>query len=85
MLYSLAYSTLVLVLLSRHARTQPIASGATPPDFPDTETPYRVTPTDANGAEATSLNALGTYLYKYTDCSKRFGAGAVGKINQSWK
>jgi hypothetical protein len=61
-------------LLLRYTSAEP------PTDFPGDETPYRVTPTDTVSPE----NFVGTYLYRYLDCTKNFGPGAKGKIDDAY-
>jgi hypothetical protein len=51
-----------------------------PPDFPGTETPYRVNPDGTVEPE----NWVGTYLYGYLECNKNFGDGAKTKIDDAY-
>jgi hypothetical protein len=90
--YSPAIVTLVLLvtlltlgLWSRQATAAPTST--TPSDFLGDESPYRVIPKDGDApttSDVAGLNILGTWLYGYTECRKRFGSGAVGVINRAY-
>lgn len=60
---------------------QALVSSSKPTDFPGSEVPYQVTPTDG---DVTAVNKLGTYLYAFEKCSENFGPGAKGKIEGAY-
>lgn len=62
-------------------------TSAVPSHFPGDETPYRVVPEGSDvtaGGDVNGLNVLGTWLYGYTECRKRFGSGANGVIDRAY-
>jgi hypothetical protein len=88
MRYSLALTTSA-AFIATYCNAAPTASSdSIPPDFPGTETPYRVIPTRSDAPAETgtagATNSLGTYLYSYNECNKNFGAGAKGKIDDAY-
>jgi hypothetical protein len=76
---------LTLGLWSHQATAAP--TSITPSDFPGDESPYRVVPEDGDApttSDVAGLNVLGTWLYGYTECRKRFGPGAGGIIDSAY-
>jgi hypothetical protein len=78
-------SVALLWLWLQNASAAPTSTA--PSDFPGDETPYRIIPTSGDApadSDVNNKNVLGTWLYGYTECRKRFGAGAGGVIDRAY-